>query len=44
VHDGTIGLDRATGDIVVVFEINDDDVWLGGWGLLIPYADEVVGF
>ncbi|KAK5636825.1 hypothetical protein RRF57_012537 [Xylaria bambusicola] len=44
VHDGTIGLDRATGDIVIGLEINNDDVGLSGTWFLVSYANEVVRF
>jgi hypothetical protein len=44
VHDGTVGLDRATDDIVAVLEVDDDDFRVGRLVFLLPDADEGIGF
>lgn len=43
VHDGTIGLDRSFGDLIVVLEIYDDDFRVGIFGELLADADVVIG-
>jgi hypothetical protein len=43
VHDGTVGLDGASDDIVAVLEVDNDNFGLGGFALLLSYANEGVG-
>ena len=43
-HNGTVGLDRPLGDLIVVLEVNDDDLGLGAFGYDLSDADVVVGF
>jgi hypothetical protein len=43
VHDGTVGLDGAAHDIVVVLQVDDDDFGLGGLVQLLADAEVVVG-
>ena len=43
VHDGTVGLDGASDDIVAVLQVDNDDFGLGSIVLLLSYADERVG-
>jgi hypothetical protein len=43
VHDGAVGLDGAAHDIVVVFEVYDDDFGLGSLVELLADAEVVVG-
>jgi hypothetical protein len=38
-HDSTVGFDGASGDIVAVLQVNDDNFGLGGFVLLFSYAD-----
>lgn len=42
-HDGTIGLDWPTRDIVAILELDDDDFGLGGLVLLFSDTDIGVG-
>ena len=44
VHDGAVSLDRSTGDIIVVVEVDDDDLWLGVIIEPLTNADESVRF
>ncbi len=44
VHDGTVGLDGSTDDIVVVLEIDDDDLGLGFIADPLTHTDEPVRF
>ncbi|PNY29194.1 Uncharacterized protein TCAP_00893 [Tolypocladium capitatum] len=44
VHDGTVGLDGPTRDIVAILELDDDDLGLSGLALLFSDADVGVGF
>lgn len=43
VHDSTIGLDRPSGDIIVVLQVDDDDLGRCGLVLLLADADVVIG-
>jgi hypothetical protein len=43
-HDGTVGLDGAAHDIVVVLQVDDDDLGLGSLAHLLADAEVVVGF
>ena len=44
VHDSTIGIDGASDDFIVVFEVDDDDLWFVFIVELLPDADIVIGF
>lgn len=44
VHDGTVGLDGSPRNIVVVLELDNDDLGLGCFALLLPDAHVRVGF
>ena len=44
VHDGAVSLDRSTGEIVVVLEVDDDDLWLGVIVDPLTNTDETVRF
>lgn len=43
-HDGAVGLDWSSRDIVAVLEVDDDDFGGCGLVLLLSNADVVVGF
>lgn len=43
VHNRTIGLDRAPGDLIVILEIDDNDFRVGIFGELLTDADIVIG-
>jgi len=42
VHDGTVGLDRSLDDLIVVFEVDYDHLWVGAFGIGLSYTDIVV--
>lgn len=42
VHDGTVCIDGAANDLIVVLEINDDDLWLVRFIELLSDANEVI--
>lgn len=44
VHDGTIGLDWSSNDLIVMFETDDDDFRVGIFAEFLANANEVVGF
>jgi hypothetical protein len=43
VHDGTVGLDRPTGDVVAILELDDNDLRLGSFVLLFSHTHVGVG-
>lgn len=43
VHDGTVGLDWPTGDVVAILELDDNDLRLGRFVLLFSHTDVGVG-
>lgn len=43
-HDGTVGLDRSSDDLIVVLKVDDDDLWLLIFTKFLTDADEVIGF
>jgi hypothetical protein len=42
VHDGTVGLDWPSGDVVAILELDDDNFGLGSFVLLFADTDEVI--
>lgn len=38
VHDGTVGLDRPTGDVVAILELNNNNLRLGSFVLLLSHT------
>lgn len=44
VHDGTVGLDGPAGDVVAILELDDDDLWLCGFVLLLANTNVGIGF
>jgi len=42
VHDGAVGLDGASDDIIAVFQVNDENLGLGDLILLVADANERV--
>jgi hypothetical protein len=44
VHDGTVGLDRPSRNVVAILELDDDNLGLRGLVLLFSDAHVVVGF
>lgn len=43
VHDGAVGLDRPSCDLIIVLQINDDNLRVGIFGQLLANADIVIG-
>ena len=46
VHNGAIGLDRPTYNLIVVLEVDDVYLWLGVWVIVrfLSHADVVIRF
>jgi hypothetical protein len=44
VHDGTIGLDRSSNDLIVMFKVDNNDFRVSIFAEFLANANEVVGF
>ena len=43
-HNGAISLDRSPDDLIVVFEVDDDDLWGSIFTKLLTHAHKVIRF
>lgn len=43
VHDGTVRIDRAFDDFIIVFEVDDNDLRLIAFVEFLPDADVMIG-